>query len=153
MVKKGKTAENVMSVSREGGERGGYGVGAGAMSHYDRMGGGAGAGAGTGAGGGAGGLGGTKEPDDRSVTSASSSANRTGSGSGGTQAHSNPIELAQQRAVAREKLIVERHLFGVAPPDDPADNAAVMEDPQVTLDTSSCPHYPDTTPNPLPCQP
>jgi hypothetical protein len=40
----------------------------------------------------------------------------------------NMVMNEQQRMREREEKIVQRHLFGVAPPSDAAENAAVMED-------------------------
>ena len=61
-----------------------------------------------------------KESDNISKKSSSSS--------------SSLIQSTEQREKMREQKIIERHLFGVAPPSDQTESKALMEDPQIAFE-------------------
>jgi kinesin family member 6/9 len=122
MVKKGKTASHVSNVvsSREGLRGSGdYGAGTSPVSsssgsHYDR----------SGKSSSHNDVAPAKEGDDRSVTSATNQY----------RAPADPEEIQRQRLAAREEKVINRHLFGVAPPSDAAENKKVMDDPSIAFE-------------------
>jgi len=123
MVKKGKTQDHIQGavLSSRDGSRGAGGASPADGSirmasggHYDRLGGG----------GGSAGEEKSSGGDSQSVSMSS------------TTTTSNPVQRAKsleqqerERQREREEKIIQRHLFGVAPPEDPTENAAIMDDP------------------------